>query len=824
MTHFPRTTAFPLLSRPFSSPAMRSGAVAVAAALALAGCSGERSPAPGKLTDAVVTPPSSPYQAEIRRTAFGIPHIVAYDETGIGFGVGYAYAQDNLCLLADEIVTVNGERAKYFGPTALRTASTLPNLQTDFFYRLINQPDTVALAWEQTAAPMKALIDGYVEGYNHFLAQAPVGAQGAECRTAPWLRKIGRTDIIKLLRRYAAEAGAGQFVGALLSATPPGAASSAPDALAAAPVRHEAVHAMQPEYWKRLYAQTGSNGVALGSEATANGKGMLLGNPHFPWYGSLRFYQLHLTIPGKLDVMGASIGGMPMVNIGFNKDVAWTHTVNSSAHFTVHALTLDPTDATAYIVDGQRVPMTKKTISVEVQGPGGVLATVSRDFYATRFGNMLVIPGMLGWGGGMGFALRDANLENHRMLEQWSAMGTARNANDLRNAINRVVGLPWVNTIAADRDGNALYMDVTVVPNVSQAKQAACVPPPFAPLAAQGLFVLSGSTMQCQWSNDPAAPQEGIFAGYGLPQLTRADYVQNSNDSAWLSNPAAPLTGFPAIVSTDSMQLMPRARLGITQLRARLSNSDGLGGNKMLLSQLQTLVLNNRVYYADLLMDDVLRLCAAGHAATSAAGAAVDLGVPCARLAAWDRTAGLQANTGYIYFAGMFSRIAQLPGLWTVPFNPADPVNTPRGLNLANPVVAGAARQALAESWLEANAQGISPDAKWGQVQVAVRGARLIPISGGEGELGIYNAIKSTPIGPGVRNVIYGTSYIQTVQFADTGVEAQAFLAYSQSTDPASPYYADQTERFSSKAWINQPFTDEQIKSDPQYKTVTVKK
>ncbi|EPN50207.1 penicillin amidase family protein, partial [Pseudomonas syringae pv. actinidiae ICMP 18807] len=54
--------------------------------------------------------------AEIRRTGFGVPHIVADDERGLGYGIGYAYAQDNLCLLANEIVTVNGERSRYLGP------------------------------------------------------------------------------------------------------------------------------------------------------------------------------------------------------------------------------------------------------------------------------------------------------------------------------------------------------------------------------------------------------------------------------------------------------------------------------------------------------------------------------------------------------------------------------------------------------------------------------------------------------------------------------------------------------------------------------------
>ncbi|MDQ3204270.1 MAG: penicillin acylase family protein, partial [Pseudomonadota bacterium] len=35
--------------------------------------------------------------ADIRRTSFGVPHIRAANERGLGYGIGYAYAQDNLC-------------------------------------------------------------------------------------------------------------------------------------------------------------------------------------------------------------------------------------------------------------------------------------------------------------------------------------------------------------------------------------------------------------------------------------------------------------------------------------------------------------------------------------------------------------------------------------------------------------------------------------------------------------------------------------------------------------------------------------------------------
>src|SRR4051812_33266847 len=76
-------------------------------------------------------------KAKIVRTAYGIPHVSAADFAGLGFGAAYAYAQDNLCLLANEIVTVRGERSRYFGPEATTavTFNTVRNLDSDTFFR-----------------------------------------------------------------------------------------------------------------------------------------------------------------------------------------------------------------------------------------------------------------------------------------------------------------------------------------------------------------------------------------------------------------------------------------------------------------------------------------------------------------------------------------------------------------------------------------------------------------------------------------------------------------------------------------------------------------
>src|SRR5262245_40150946 len=56
--------------------------------------------------------------ATIRRTAFGIPHIEAATSQGLGYGLGYAYTEDNPCVVAEAIVTARGQRSRFFGADA----------------------------------------------------------------------------------------------------------------------------------------------------------------------------------------------------------------------------------------------------------------------------------------------------------------------------------------------------------------------------------------------------------------------------------------------------------------------------------------------------------------------------------------------------------------------------------------------------------------------------------------------------------------------------------------------------------------------------------
>ncbi len=766
--------------------------------------------------------PNTPFAAEIRRTTYGIPHIIANNESGLGYGIGYAYAQDNFCVLADEIVTVSGERSKYFGPDAANIYQR-NNLRGDFYFKLINDDAAADDTFSKQSAEVKALYEGYVAGVNRYLQEKGVANLPADCKGAAWVRPITVRDMMKLIRRQAVEASGIQFIDAMFAAQPPTATTAAavrrvkPATLMARSAKQILVASEGPltkAYWDDLRERFGSNALALGAEATENGRGMLFGNPHFPWFGILRFYQMHLTIPGKMDVMGGALGGSTAINIGFTNEIAWSHTVNTSVHFTLYALQLDPADPTRYVYDGQVRDMTKKTLTVEVRQADGSVAPLTRTYYGSSHGPIVVIPGQLAWDRTLAYAIRDANLENWRLVEHFHRVNKAQNLSEFKAVVEGLVGNPWTNTLAVDRGGEAYYADVTVVPNVSTAKESACIAPPFKPLIGSGLFVLAGSTSACEWDIDPAAPQAGIFAGSSLPTVSRTDFVHNANDSAWLTNPAAPITGYPAIVSRDSYEQSGRTRIGLAQATARLAGTDGRPGNKFSMDALREIVLANRVYYAEVALADAVEVMCAGELSHTVDGQTVDLTKACAVLKGWDRRSELQ-SVGVNLFEAFWTR-ARSSSIWAVPFDPADPINTPRGVVKGDEAVTQALRDALARAVIAQASAGVPIDRPWYEIQLATKNIPL-PIHGADGNLGNYNAIRSQPIGsrlPGARAVTYGTSYIQTVTWNEAGPQVGAFLTYSNSSDAASPYYADQTYRFYQKDWIKLPFTNEEVTTD----------
>ncbi|MEV7807142.1 penicillin acylase family protein [Microbispora sp. NPDC088329] len=727
------------------------------------------------------------YSATIRRTEYGIPHVTAKDYGGLGFGYGYAFAQDNLCTLASWVVTLRGERSRYFGPDAESDDPVKPvaNLASDVYYRSVAGSGVVRrlLARPAPVGPsdeLRRLVDGYVAGYNRYLADTgAANLPDPRCRGKAWVGPITATDMWNNLLDLSRMVSSSSFKEAITGIAEPEDEAGAPEPRPAA----------------------GSNAWALGRQATRGNGGMVLADPHFPWQGIRRFYQVQLTIPGVLDVSGGSLYGTPVVQIGHNATVAWAHTVSHAQRFTVYRLKL--ADDRSYLVDGRAEPMGEQ--EVEVTLPDGTVA--GHRLRTSRYGPVLAV----GQTGEAAYALADANAANLRAADEWLAMARAGSLDELREAQRTYQGMPFVHTLATDASGTAYFADTSVVPHVTDAQARRCAAS--SPMPGLDAYVLDGSTSACLWGRDGDAVVPGIFGPGNQPKLVRADYVANSNNTYWMANPAKPLTGYPKAYGETGTDLEPRPRVSLDMIGRRLSGTDGLGAPGFTLETLQATVHGKRNLTFELMRDDLRTMCRSRP----------ELREACRVLEKWDGRATLDGE-GAVLWREFFTRLGRptKPGdpvfsPWRVPFDPARPLTTPSGLKSDDPGV----RQALADAVRYFRSNRIPLTLTPGQAQ----SYSSIPIPGcTEGE-GCFDRVRMRgPLGANGRypEVDTGSSFMMAVELTGSGPRTRTVLTYSLSANPDSPHHTDQTALFSRGGWVTERFTAAEIAADPHLQTVAV--
>lgn len=734
------------------------------------------------------------YAAEVRRTEYGIPHILAGDVGSLGYGYGYAFAQDNLCDMADRVLTLRGERSKYLGPTAdSGDALSLPttNLDSDIYYTGVRQSGVVQQLMAQPApvgptAQARQLVDGYVAGYNHYLRDTGVAnLPDPTCRGAAWVTPITALDVWSNIDDIDQLQGTKAFKHAIATATPPAGNATSASVLPLGDL-----------------GDIGSNGWALGRDATVGHDGMLLVNPHLPWAGDARVYQVQLTIPGVLDVSGGSLYGTPTVEIGHTSGLAWTHTTSHAQHASVYQLALTPGDPRTYLVDGHPEPMTTQTVTVTVRGPDGTLSTVSHTAYRSRFG-----PVLSGWTPTTAYAVNDPNTDNIRALNEWLAMDESQTLAQLRAAQDAYQGLPWAYTLATDTGGTTYFVDSSLVPHLTDDQGARCIKQ----AGGQRADVLDGSTSACAWGSDPDAVTPGVFGPSHYPTLTRADFVANANQAPWLTNPAAPLSGYPAVYGAAGTPLELRPRLGFDMISSRLGGTDGFGPPGFTLDTLQETVLDDRNYSAETGRADVLAMCRAHPELTASDGRQVDVRDACDVLSAWDGHGDLDSR-GAVLWRHAFGQL-NTSDWYRVPFDPAHPLTTPNGINSDNLAVQHAFADAV--QYFQANTIPLDLTLHTAQRYASVpvpgctEGEGCFNIVGRSGSLGSGGTYPDMAAGS-------GSSFVMAVEITPRGPRARTILTYSESANPDSPHHADQTALFAAKQWVTERFTQAEIASDPQ--------
>lgn len=762
------------------------------------------------------------YEAEIRRTSHGIPHIVAKDIGSLGFGEGYAFAQDHLCSLADQVIKARGERAKYMG-----AGEKDQHLSNDVGYRALDIYERAEKVYAAMPAEQQEWLKGYAAGYNTYLRETGVDGVSGWCRGQQWVFEINPVDLTAY--RLAVVMTGTNFAAMIATAAPP---------------KDEGTPVSQVDF---PHMDQASNGWAVGSERSESGRGMLIANPHYPWVGSNRFWEKHLTIPGELNVYGVGLLGSPGVAIGFNDAVAWTHTVSAGKRYTLYTLNLVPGNPTRYYYDGKERELTSKVVSVEVRQADGTLKREERRIFFSHYGPILNMPGFE-WTAKQALTFRDANNDNTESQSQWLAMNRARSMAEFQQAHAKYNAMPWVNTMATSADGLAWYADNSATPNLSAEAIAAWTKaresdPATKKAWERGIVLLNGSDAKFEWVDDRET-RAGVVPFSKEPHLEVRDFVFNANDSFWLANPRHLLTGYSPMHGLEKTARSLRTRMNVVLLDDKRPEGPAGKDGKFSLDELANAVFSNRSMAAELLRPELAARCQATSSVTID-GKQVDLKPACQILARWDGKFDLD-SVGAVLWREFMSRydvadLGRAGALFKVDFDPADPVNTPRGLAEAKDGK-DLALENLARAVLTLQSANIALDTPLGKLQYSDRNGGRIPIHGGDGTYeGVANFVRygpnTTTLEPAKRPaqvngsrlltvegypVNSGTSFVMALEYTDSGPHAKALLTYSESGDPASPLFYDQTELFSAKKWRPILFTDKEINEDRNLKVKKV--
>jgi acyl-homoserine-lactone acylase len=846
--------------------------VLVVAALAAASCSGDdddgAAPSPpatddGSTTtvageDATTTTVPSRYEATIRRDGWGVPHILAADIGSAGFGQGWAMAEDRLCDMADQVVKVRGERSRWFG-----AGEDDANLVSDLAYRALDLTGRAEADLVEQPDDIVELLDGFVAGYNGYVAETDPADYPGWCADQPWVGPITTVDLMAYQRDIALLASSRNFIDAIGRAQPPGEppvgteleATGAVTTTAAADTTttaggtgadaDETAAGLPSDALAgalHLDLPTASNGWAVGADRATSGGGLSLINPHFPWIGELRLWESQITVPGVVDVYGATLPGAPGVLIGFNRAVAWMHPTSPGNRFTAYSLDLVAGDPTSYLFGAEARAMEGREVAVEVLGDDGELTTVTRTMWSTHQGPVVTIPGVLDWTDTQAFALRDANIENDELISQFWAMDTATSLDEFIDAHEEWQGIPWVHTVAAGADGRVWYADTAATPDLSAeaiaAWQQALVDDPLtAAFWDEGVVLLDGGDPRFDWVEDDGARDPGVIPFSRMPQEERTDWVYNANDSHWMPHPDGLLTGFSPLQGAEGVQQTLRTRMNAIVLADPSAAGPSGDDGTFTLEELRDASVSNRGLAGELLRDQVVTRCRG----------AADLAAACDVLAAWDLRFDLDSAGAPLWraFLGAYDEATD-GSWWSVPFNASEPVLTPNTLTAVpfggeDPVVV-----ALRDAVGVLTTAGIPLDAPLGDWQYTLRTGERIPIPGGTNLEGATNIVdfpseRTTlePLDPAFElptivdqrttlaadgwPIDRGTSFLMAVEVTADGPRAYAVLTYSQSADPDSIHFGDQTALFSSGGWREVLFEDADIVADPDVVTTVVR-
>lgn len=353
--------------------------------------------------------PDYPSRVEIRRTAHGVPHILAADLGAMGYGLAWAQLEDHGALVVLNLMRGRGELSRIFGPDSL---------ESDFTH-----VETHALAvatYSRLSADLRRVQEGWAAAVNRWVALHP------EVYAHYELPQFTPHDVAALWVDEQVEPAIRRFERAL--------------------ARRQAADSVNRD-------NIGSNAWAFGPGRTTTGNPILLRNPHIGWRADWysTYYEAQITVPGVINFYGDFRVGFPFYfNGGFNESLGWATTNNNPDLEEVYALRLDPSRPDHVLFDGGSVPLDRKLLAVQVRRDAS-LSTEQREVWRTALGPVI------GRGEGEVYILKSPGWEEYRKAEQFLAMMRSRTHAEWLKAM-AMRAHTESNLTYADRAGNIAYL------------------------------------------------------------------------------------------------------------------------------------------------------------------------------------------------------------------------------------------------------------------------------------------------------------------------------------------------------------------------------
>jgi len=643
----------------------------------------------------------NPESITISRDKWGVPHIYAPKDEEVAYGLAWATAEDNFHDMQENILPVRRKMSEYKGKEGAIV---------DVFGHLMGIDELVEKGYDAGISDkFKKILEGYCAGANSYAEKHPkeVLLKG--------VFPITPKDIIKAYTL----------------------------SLAFMTHVHYDFYRIFKGYISNYEVEhgIGSNGMAIRSTRTKDGKTYLAINSHQPLEGPFAWYEAHLMSDEGLNILGANFPGGVGIMVGVNENLGWGHTLNYPDLDDVYKLTMHEKDPLKYKFDGKWETLVERPLKLKVKMFGFLKIPVKKKYYWSKYGTTIKTD--------KGFySVRFPANMDIRAAEQWYHMNKSKNFSEFSEALD-MQALPGINIVYADREDNIYYLCNGLLPYRNPAYD--------------WKKVLPGDTSATLWEAK-FHPRED------LPQILNPEcgYLVNTNNTPF--NATCPENNLDPEKYDKTMGFLTDDNNRSLRYHELISAYDKLSYEdfKTIKYDLSfaTPAHNNFM----LGIEKLLSLDPKKYP---------DIAEEIDMLNAWNRSTDIKSEPASIailaikFLVDELFKQGKLPGI----------------TELDEEIVVSAVQ--FAHNHLMKHFKTVH--VPLGDIQRHIRADVSLPVGGGPDVLA---AMHTDYHKGGLLKSRHGDSYIELVRFSKEGVEIETVNAYGASNKKDSPHYTDQMEMY----------------------------